>query len=306
MDIHEKMFYEALRIRMVEESIMDIYPSDKIQSPVHLSIGQEHHIVALCNALKKDDQIYATYRSHAPYLAKGGDMKLMFAELYGKVSGVAKGKAGSMHLCAPELSFMGSSAIVASVFPHAVGAAYAAKVNKKKNISVAISGDGSTEEGVFTECLNFASLKDIPVLFFIENNGLSINTPIKVRQSYVLEKLCAAYGVEYLRADDGFDMDYVYSRTRDIREKMMKKSRPVLFEVITYRYKVHVGISEDYDKGYRERDEYEKWRKRDPLIINKELIDKFKDRINKEIKDAVKFAEKDSFPNSDELLKDIY
>ena len=97
-----------MRIMMVEESILDIYPSDKIQSPVHLSIGQEHHIVALCNVLKKDDQIYATYRSHAPYLAKGGDMKLMFAELYGKVSGVAKGKAGSMHLCAPELSFKNS------------------------------------------------------------------------------------------------------------------------------------------------------------------------------------------------------
>lgn len=305
MNLEEKMFYEALRIRLVEERIIDIYPSDKIQSPVHLSIGQEHHIVALCCALKKDDPVYATYRSHAPYLAKGGDMKRMFAELYGKSGGGARGKAGSMHLCAPEVSFMASSAVVASIFPHAVGAAYAAKLNAEKKIAVVISGDGSTEEGVFSECLNFAALKKLPVLFFIENNGLSIHTPIKVRQAYALEKICAAYGVDYWRADDGFDMRSVHSKVGEARAKMLEGGGPALFEVMTCRYKVHVGVSEDNDLDYRDKDEDEKWRRRDPLLVNGGLVARFTGRIRKEIEAAVEFAERNSFPSGDELLRDV-
>jgi pyruvate dehydrogenase E1 component alpha subunit len=305
MSLPEKMFYEALRIRLVEERIIELYPSDKIQSPVHLSIGQEHHIVALCNALKKADPIYGTYRSHAPYLAKGGDMKRMFAELYGKSGGNAGGKAGSMHLCDADLSFMASSAVVASPFPHAVGAAYAAKLQKKDQIVVVISGDGSTEEGVFTECLNFAALKKLPVLFFIENNGLSIHTPIKVRQAFDLGKLCAAYGVEYWKAEDGFDMRTVQAKTAATRAKLLKGGGPVLFEVMTCRYKVHVGIAEDSELDYRDQDEDAKWRRRDPLIVNGGLVDRFTGRIKKEIEAAVAFAEKDVFPGREALLRDI-
>jgi len=305
-NLAEKMFYEALRIRLVEERIIELYPTDKIQSPVHLSIGQEHHIVAMSNALKSGDPVYPTYRSHAPYLAKGGDLKRMFSELYGKSGGGARGKAGSMHLCAPELSFMAASAVVGSPFPHAVGAAYAAKLQKKNQLVVSISGDGSTEEGVFSECLNFASLKKLPVLFLIENNGLSIHTPIKVRQAFSLEKLCAAYGVEYWRADDGFDMRAVHAKTAAARERMVKGSGPVLFEVKTCRYKVHVGVSEDFDLDYRDKDEDEKWRRRDPLIVDTALVARFTSRILKEIEDAVAYAEKDAFPKGDELLQDIY
>ena len=300
------MFYEALRIRLVEERIIEIYPSDKIQSPVHLSIGQEHHIVALCAALEKRDPVFATYRSHAPYLAKGGDMKRMFSELYGKKSGNGRGKAGSMHLCAPELSFMASSAVVASPFPHAVGMAYAAKLGGKDQIVVSISGDGSTEEGVFSECLNFASLKKLPILFFIENNGLSIHTPIHVRQSYDLGRLCAAYGVDYWKAEDGFDMPGVRAKTAAARAKMVKGGGPSVFEVMTCRYKVHVGISEDSELDYHDKDEDQKWRQRDPLIVEGKLVAKFTGRIKKEIEAAVAFAEKDAFPGGEELLKDIY
>ena len=303
--LEEKMFYEALRIRLVEERIIDLYPSDKIQSPVHLSIGQEHHIVALCSALKKNDQVYATYRSHAPYLAKGGDMKRMFAELYGKRGGIAGGKAGSMHLCEPKLNFMASSAVVASPFPHAVGAAYAARLDGSKRIAVVVSGDGSTEEGVFAECLNFAALKKLPILFFIENNGLSIHTPIKVRQSFNLGKVCEAYGVEYWKAEDGFDMSKVRAKVADARERMLSGAGPILFEVMTCRYKVHVGVSEDNDLDYHDKDEDEKWRRRDPLIVNGSLVAKYTGRIKKEIEAAVEFAEKDSFPGADRLLQDI-
>lgn len=303
--LDERMFREALRIRLVEERIIDLYPTDKIQSPVHLSIGQEHHIVALCAALEKGDPIYATYRSHAPYLAKGGDLKRMFAELYGKSGGMAGGKAGSMHLCDAGLSFMASSAVVASPFPHAVGAAYAAELRKKDQIVVVISGDGSTEEGVFSECLNFAALKKLPVLFFIENNGLSIHTPIAVRQAFDLAKLCAAYGVEYWRAADGMDMRSVRAKTAQARAKLLMGGGPILFEVMTCRYKVHVGIAEDSELDYRDQDEDAAWRRRDPLLVETALVEKLSPRIRREIDEAVAFAEKDVFPGREMLLRDI-
>jgi TPP-dependent pyruvate/acetoin dehydrogenase alpha subunit len=306
MTPYERMFHDALRVRLVEERIIELYPSDKIQSPVHLSIGQEHHIVALCAALEKNDPIYGTYRSHAPYLAKGGDMKRMFSELYGKAGGNGRGKAGSMHLCDGDLSLMASSAVVASPFPHAVGAAYAAKLGKKNQIVVSISGDGSTEEGTFAECLNFVSLKKLPVLFFIENNGLSIHTPIKARQSYELGKVCAAYGVEYWKAEDGFDMEKVREKVASTRKRMVAGSGSAVFEVMTCRYKVHVGVAEDGDLDYHDKDSDEKWRRRDPLILERELVTRFQPRIMKEIDDAVAFAEKDVFPGASELMKDIY
>lgn len=306
MDINEKMFYQALRIRMVEEEIIRIYPSDKIQSPVHLSIGQEHHAVALCNALNKTDQLFATYRSHAPYLAKGGDIKLMFAELFGKNTGISGGKAGSMHLCFPEVGFMGCSAIVGSLFSHALGAAYALKIKKKRSIAVVFAGDGATEEGAFHESMNFASLKDLPLLCVIENNSLAIHTHIRHRQAYKMKDLAAAYKMDYLLIDDGFNMELIYKKIKSIRQKILEQYRPCLLEIKTYRYKAHVGIEDDHDRGYRNKSEFKRWSSRDPLLLNLRLINKYKPRINREIQEAVNFAEKSPFPGSQELLEDVY
>ncbi|KAF0135252.1 MAG: Pyruvate/2-oxoglutarate dehydrogenase [Candidatus Saganbacteria bacterium] len=291
---------------MIEEKIVEIYPSDKIQSPVHLSIGQEHHVVAICAALKKDDMVFATYRSHAPYLAKGGDLKAMFAELYGKHSGMAKGKAGSMHLCSPANGSMGSSAIVGSIFSHAMGVAYAAKLKKESKIAVALAGDGATEEGAFHECLNFSSLKNLPILYVIENNGLAIHAPLCIRQSYTLGALAGSYGIDYFLAEDGFDMENIFEKTIKIREGIVNTKRPFLLEIMTYRYKGHVGVAEDYDKGYRGRKELEEWMRRDPLVGNRALIEKYRGRIENEIAEAVNFAEKSGFPPREELLKDVY
>lgn len=306
MTIREKMFYEALRIRIIEDKIAEIYPSDKIQSPVHLSTGQEHHIVALCNALKKSDQLYATYRSHAPYLAKGGDLKLMFAELYGKKSGISKGKAGSMHLCFPKAGFMGSSAIVGSIFPHALGAAYALKVKKRKGIAVALAGDGATEEGAFHESMNFASLKNLPLLFVIENNGLAIHSHIRQRQAYNIKDLSRAYKIGCLIIDDGFNMDFIYKKIKEIREKIVLSQRPFLVGIKTYRYKAHVGVEDDHEKSYRNKSEFKRWVSRDPLLINTRLIKKYKQKIENQISQAVRFAEEGSFPDAKELLEDVY
>ena len=303
--IFEDLFYQALRIRKIEEKIIEIYPSDKIQSPVHLSIGQEHHIAALFNNLKREDKAFTTYRSHAVYLAKGGDLKQMFAELYGKKNGMAKGKAGSMHLCSPEKNMFGSSAIVGSVFSHAMGMAYAELCRKTGNIAVCVTGEGATEEGAFHECLNFSSLKNIPVLYIIENNGLAIHAPLKIRQSYTIKSLTKAYNIFFKRLD-GFDMLNIYRYTQELLQTMRDKPQPVVLEIDTYRYMEHVGIKMDYDNGYRRKKDYEKWAQRDPLIQCKELIDKFSEKIEAEIQEAVKYAEDSTSPSKDELLEGVY
>src|SRR5881296_4010017 len=170
-------FYRALyRIRRVEEEIAAVYPTDRIKSPVHLSIGQEAVSVGVCEALRQDDVVFGSYRSHALYLAKGGDLKKMIAKLYGKVDGCAKGKGGSMHLVDVRAHVMGASAVVGTTIAQAVGFAYALKLQNKKSIVVNFFGDGAVDEGVFHESLNFAALKKTPVIFICENNYYAIHS----------------------------------------------------------------------------------------------------------------------------------
>ena len=184
------LLYNCLRIRLVEQRIAELYPTDLIQSPVHLSIGQEAVAVGVCANLQVDDWVFINYRGHAFYLAKGGPLPEFFAELMGRRTGLSKGKAGSMHLAAPEVGVIGASAVVASTISHAVGAALAAKIRRQSGrIFVANFGDGATEQGVFHESLNFASLHRLPVLFLCEDNGLAVHSSVRERQSYDLKRL---------------------------------------------------------------------------------------------------------------------
>src|SRR2546421_7608340 len=157
--MHDRFYRSLYRIRRVEEEIAKVYPTDKIKSPVHLSIGQEAVSVGVCEALRAEDVVFGFYRSHALYLAKGGDLRRMIAELYGKVTGCAHGKGGSMHLIDVAAGVMGTSAVVATTIPQAVGYAYAMKVRQQAGLVVSFLGDGAVEEGVFHESLNFAALK---------------------------------------------------------------------------------------------------------------------------------------------------
>lgn len=302
----ENLLYHALRIRMVEEKIIELYPSDVIQSPVHLSIGQEHHTVAFISLLGQSDRVFTTYRSHAVYLAKGGDLKQMFAELYGKSTGVSGGKAGSMHLCFPECGMMGSSAIVGAVFSHAMGAAYADKIVNSGNLVACITGEGATEEGTFHECLNFTALKQVPLIYVVENNGLAINIPLEARQSYRLRDLAGAYGIHYLHIADSFDQEEVIRLAAPVVAAARATHTPALIEIDTYRYKEHVGICCDHDKSHRDPEKFQRWCRRDPLICDLALLEKYQGRIAAEIDEAVRFAEESSFPGRDELLKDVF
>ncbi|MBM3646997.1 MAG: thiamine pyrophosphate-dependent dehydrogenase E1 component subunit alpha [Alphaproteobacteria bacterium] len=303
-ELYRRLFRTTLLIRLVEERVIELYPSDRIQSPVHLSIGQEAVAVGVCDALRADDLVFATYRSHGFYLAKGGRLDRMFAELYGRIGGGAKGKAGSMHLSAPEVGLMGSSAVVASTIPHAVGAAMSFKRQGSDRIAVAVFGDGATEEGVYHESINFASLMKVPVLFVCEDNGLAVHSHRHIRQSYRLQKHAEIYGIASCRVDEGWDM-------LAIREASLaavahvRAGRPFLLEIATSRYMEHVGVGEDFHFQYRDRAAVDAWKARDPLVVDKALTEALRPELEREIEAAVAFAERSPAPGRDELLTDI-
>lgn len=305
-NLSEQLFYQALRVRLVEEKIIELYPTDKIQSPVHLSIGQEAVAVGVCNNLTKDDQLYSSYRSHAYYLAKGGNLPKMFAELYGKATGCGKGKAGSMHLSEKSVGMMGSSAIVASTISHAVGSAMASKYFNKGQVAVATFGDGASEEGSYHESLNFASAFNLPVIFLCENNGLAIHSKLEHRHLYDIKEHASAYKIPSIKIKQGWDFELIDKELKRIVKQVKETCTPFVVEVITYRYKEHVGISDDHHVPYRSSADFQNWKKNDPLMNNQKLVDKFSSEINKEIELAVKFAEESPFPKESELLKDVY
>ena len=303
-ELYRRLFRTALLIRLVEERIIELYPSDRIQSPVHLSIGQEAVAVGVCDALRADDIVFATYRSHGFYIAKGGRLDTMFAELYGRIGGGAKGKAGSMHLSAPEVGLMGSSAVVASTIPHAVGAALSFKRRRSQRIAVTVFGDGATEEGVYHESLNFAALMKAPVLFLCEDNGLAVHSFRHVRQSYSLLKHAETYGIATRRIDEGWDMLAVREATLEAAERV-RAGEPFVLEIATSRYKEHVGVGEDFHFQYRTSDSVDAWKKRDPLVVDTALVEALRPELMREIEAAVAFAEESPAPGRDELLTDI-
>jgi pyruvate dehydrogenase E1 component alpha subunit len=303
--------YRSLRlIRRTEEEIARIYPSDKIKSPVHLSIGQESVSVGVCDILDASDVISATYRGHAAYLAKGGDLKQMMAELYGKGTGCAAGKAGSMHLVDMDANVLGMSAVVGTTIPVAAGYAFALKREGTGRIAASFFGDGATEEGVFYETLNFASLHKLPILFVCENNGFAIHSPIANR--WATEALCErvrTFGIETRElADD--NVFAIREAAGQAAQAIRGGEGPQFIECKTYRWLEHVGPSEDYDDGYRTRDELDAWQTRDQVAATSAMLDDAErqvidDEVESLIAEAVDFAEQSPWPEPEELYSHV-
>jgi TPP-dependent pyruvate/acetoin dehydrogenase alpha subunit len=298
-------------IRRFEEEVARIYPSDKIKSPVHLSIGQEAVAVGVCDPLRSTDVVSATYRGHAVYLAKGGDAKAMMAELYGKQTGCAAGRGGSMHLIDIGANVLGASAVVGTTIPITTGYAMALKRQQAGNVAVSFFGDGAVEEGVFHESLNFAALHRLPLLFVCENNGYAIHTPLQKR--WATTQLCervATYGIPTCRFASP-DVLELRAKTIEIVKSLRDGGGPVFFECLTYRWREHVGPAEDYDAGYRTRAELEPWIAGDELPRLRTKIDSadlalIDAEIEREISDAVQFAETSPFPSSRELYSHVF
>jgi pyruvate dehydrogenase E1 component alpha subunit len=306
-----RLYRSLLFIRRVEEEVARIYPSDKIKSPVHLAIGQEAPSAAVCDVLRPDDVAGGTYRSHAVYLAKGGDLPAMMAEMYGKVTGCARGKGGSMHLVGAPWNIIGSSAVVGTTIPVAVGYALAAKREAKGRVVATFLGDGATEEGCFYESLNFAALHRLPVLFVCENNGYAIHEPLSKR--WAAPDLCRrveGFGVPATRIADG-DVFAIRTAAAEAVARMRAGEGPQFLECLLYRWREHVGPNEDFDQNYRPRSEAEPWFAADPVARLAALLpDSTRTAIAAEIEGrieaAIRFAEDSPFPTHDELYAHVY
>ena len=312
----EKFYFEMLRIRLIEERISENYHEQEMRCPVHLSIGQEAAAVGVCNALEKEDFAVSTHRSHAHFLAKGGDLKAMLSELYGKKTGCAEGKGGSMHLVDPAIGFY-AVPIVGSTIPIGAGIALGLKMQNKSQVGVAFFGDAATEEGVFTESLNYAALGNLPVIFVCENNLYSVYSPLSVRQApgRDLIKIAESHGVEAFKSD-GNNVTSIYDITKKAVEKARDGYGPTLLELETYRTLEHCGPNNDNHIGYRAEKEYNSWKSKDPLIkLAKELTDNnnfsqdiqvMTNTINLEIDEAFSYAKSASYPKKESLYTHLY
>ncbi|SVA40510.1 uncharacterized protein METZ01_LOCUS93364 [marine metagenome] len=313
-----KLYKNMLLIRKVEESIAKNYDAGKMRCPTHLSIGQEAAASGVGLALKKSDSAVSTHRAHAHYLAKGGNLNAMIAEIYGKATGCCKGRGGSMHLIDRKVGFEGSTAIVGNTIPIGVGLGLSKKISKKKSISVVYCGDGSVEEGVFYESINFAATKNIPVLFVCENNSYSVYSPLSVRQpeGRKIHEMVKGMGVDSAY-EDGNDIRKVYRLTKRAISKIYETGNPFFMELQTYRWREHCGPNYDNNIGYRSEEEFLEWKKRDPIKLFEKKLLKEKictkgeiRRINKEvlgqIKEAFNFAKSSPFPDPSEAFESMF
>jgi TPP-dependent pyruvate/acetoin dehydrogenase alpha subunit len=308
-DLIIKLLAGLWRIRMVEERIASLYLEQQMRCPVHLSIGQEGVAVGVCSALRVEDKVLSGHRAHAHYLAKGGNLPRMLAEIYGRATGCAKGRGGSMHLIDLSVHFMGSTPVVGSTLPVAVGTAWAAKMKGEKAVAAVFMGEGAAEEGVWHECLNFASLHALPIIFVCENNLYSVYTHLRERQpNRLLTNIAAAHGLATYRGD-GNDVLEVYRYAHEAVTAARGGNGPVFMEFATYRWREHCGPNFDNDLGYRTPEEFEEWQKKDPLlrvkryVKNRGLLDdgelqEIRARLAMEIDEAVAFAQASPWPQA--------
>jgi TPP-dependent pyruvate/acetoin dehydrogenase alpha subunit len=312
------LYKEMLRIRKIEEAIAKEYSAQEMRCPVHLSIGQEAIAVGVSAHLSKHDLALSAHRSHAHYLAKGGNLKSMLSELYGKETGCAKGKGGSMHLFDLKAGLIAAVPIVGSTLPIGVGVAWNMARKQIPGVVVIYFGDGATEEGVFSESLDFASLKNLPVLFVCENNLYSVYTPIELRQNPLrqITKIAEAHGITS-KTGDGNRVEEVYAFSGQAIEYIQKNKRPYLLELFTYRWLEHCGPNWDDHLGYRKKDELKYWMAKCPLkrceknikdekIINDKDLETINEEVDLEIREAFNFAKSSSLPNSEALFEHVY
>ena len=302
-----ELFKSVYRIRKTEEKISDYYKKQEMRCPVHLSIGQEAVATGVCKALNTSDKIVSTHRAHAHYLAKGGNLKKMIAEIYGKESGCALGRGGSMHLIDLNVNLFASVPIVGSTIPIGVGRAWANKLNNTKNIVVIFIGDGATEEGVFFESIDFAKLHNLRILFVCEDNQFSVYSGKEKRQSKFrdISKITKSFGLRTIYLKD-HDLLEVYHSSRKLIKYIRNKSQPCLLKVDTFRELEHCGPFNDDHLKYRNIKNIKYWKRncqvdkykkilRKKKILNLEKLEK---KIENEIINAFKSGELKDDPKS--------
>ena len=262
------LLYGMLLIRRIEEALIAEYPKQEMRCPVHFSIGQEAIAVGVSSNLTTQDWIVSNHRSHAHYIAKGGNLKSFIAELYGKESGCCLGRGGSMHLTDLKAGFLAGIPIVGSSMPIAAGVAMSQSWGKRESLTVAYIGDAAAESGSFHETLNFASLHNLPLLTICENNEYSIFTPLSQRQpmNRTITDLASSHGIKTYTGN-GDNVLEVVEVTKEARNYILSNSKPAFIEFNTYRLLEHCGPNSDDDLNYRDPSDVKNFTNRDPIII---------------------------------------
>ena len=317
-DLKRKLYRNISFVRHVEEKIAELYPEQEMRCPVHLCIGQEAAEVGSAMALEQTDYVLSGHRSHGQYLGKGGDLKKMLAEIYGKESGCVGGKGGSMHLLDLDVGFLGSVPIVGSIIPIGVGTAFSSAMKKEDRVTMVYFGDGACEAGVLHESLNFAALKKLPVVFLCENNAYSVYSPMSVRQpeDRPIVDLAKAHGITAVQAD-GNDVEETYRVCKEAVDQARKGDGPVFIELSTYRWREHCGPNFDNDIGYRTEEEYINWKEKDPVrrygekllnegVVSQGDIDKIQSDLTLEIEEAFAFAKASPFPSIEDANFNVF
>ncbi|MBF0614004.1 MAG: thiamine pyrophosphate-dependent dehydrogenase E1 component subunit alpha [Magnetococcales bacterium] len=318
MHVKIKLFYHMYRIRAVEEKIAQLYPQGQMRCPVHLSIGQESIPAVFAECVRPTDFAVSTHRGHAHYLAKGGNLNAMIAEIYGKATGCAKGKGGSMHLVDLGVNFIGTSAIVGNSIPIGVGLALSSQLKGTDQVSCVFLGDGAVEEGVFYESVNFAVVRNLSVLFICENNLYSVYSPLAVRQpkGRSIADMVAAMGI-VTASSDGADLVQTGQIMQEAFDRIRGGNGPQFLEFSTYRWREHCGHDFDNHLGYRTEEEFQYWLGRDPLeSLTKNLqqdshdvrqqMEAIKIKVDAEISEAFESAAMAPFPARAEAFEGVY
>lgn len=318
VSLHLNLLKQLIRIRMVEEEIARQYHDQEMRCPVHLSVGQEAPSAAFSLAVQKDDFAVSTHRGHAHFLAKGGSLDEMIAEIYGKATGCSKGRGGSMHLADKRIGFMGTSAIVGNSIPIGVGLGLSLQINKRKQASCVFLGDGATEEGVFYESVNFSAIRQLPVVFLCENNQYSVYSKLNVRQPLGrnISDMVRGLGITSTEVD-GNDVAACYETINDSLIAARNGGGPQFVEMHTFRHLEHCGPNEDDHLGYREPGELASWLTKDPIqlfeqflngngIATSEFVESCRAEITAEINTAFANAKNAPFPDLESCLSDVY
>jgi pyruvate dehydrogenase E1 component alpha subunit len=308
------MYKQMVRIRKFERRVVELFAEAKIPGFVHTSIGEEAIPVGACTCLNKDDYMTSTHRGHGHLLAKGGNMSLMMAELFGKETGYCKGKGGSMHIADLDLGILGANGLVGGGITIATGAGLSAKMRGTKQVTVCFFGDGASNQGAFHEGLNLASIWDLPVLYVCENNLYALSTPHCQHQRIQnISDRAVAYGIPGVSVD-GNDVMGVYEVVDEAVKRARKGAGPTLIECKTYR---HRGHEEGDAEVYRTKEEVREWLKKDPIsrfgkdlrgrgMLSDETIKAIENEVDKEVEEAVRFAEESPEPRPELVVEDVY
>ena len=312
-----ELYRVMLRIQKVELKVAELYHQDEMKTPVHLCLGQEAVAAGVCLNLNIDDYVFSNHRGHGHYLAKGGEVKAMVAELYNRETGCSRGRGGSMHLIDTSVGLLGSSSIVGGCIPIATGAALGSVIKKDNRVSVAFFGDAAVEEGVIYESINFAVLKKLPVVYVCENNFYSVFSPLSKRQARDdIYRRFEGLSIPGYRVD-GNNVIEVYRTANKAIDQARRGGGPSFMECRTYRLRDHHGTGSGVEVGYRTQQEVDTWSARCPVnsyerfLIEQRImaageIEELATAIDREVGEAFELAQASPLSSEDGVLDYLY